>query len=207
MDGGIVVHSLEVGSFLTNCYIVGKENSSAFIIDPGDDAQGIKQLIKEHSFRPEFIINTHGHIDHIKDDPDFGLEVFIHSKDEPLFRDTELNLSQFLGVPFKMPAEVKVNTLEDNQLIEFLGQNMEIIHTPGHTEGCICIKLGRYLFSGDTLFSGSVGRTDFKGGSHEVLIESIKKKLCPLDDDLIVLPGHGPRTTIGEEKKTNPFLE
>ena len=206
MGNNIVVESVEVGPFFTNCYIVGKECSSAFIIDPGDEEGKIKKLVKKHNFNLLFVVNTHGHIDHIKEDNSFNLPVFIHAKDAPLLKDPDLNLSSFLDSPFKLNDDIQVRTLKDKDFIEFNNEKIEVIYTPGHTQGGICIKLGSFLFSGDTLFCNSIGRTDFKGGNYELLIDSIRNKLFCLDDNLTVLPGHGPKTTLGQEKRNNPFF-
>ena len=206
MDNKLIIEAVEVGPFFTNCYVVGMPGGCAFIIDPGDEGVRLKELITKHRFKPSFIINTHGHIDHIKEDDSFNLPVYIHEEDASFLRDPDLNLSSFLGEPFKLNDNTRVITLKGKDSIEFNSQKIEIIHTPGHTPGGICIKFGQFLFSGDTLFCGSIGRTDFKGGSQDLLIEFIKNNLFPLDDDLTVLPGHGPKTALGQEKVNNPFL-
>ncbi|MBN2121010.1 MAG: MBL fold metallo-hydrolase [Candidatus Omnitrophica bacterium] len=206
MENRVIVERIEVGPFAANCYVVGKPGSSAFIIDPGDEAGKIKAIIKKYNFSVQFVINTHGHIDHIQEDSAFGVSVFIHEKDAPLLRSPDLNLSLFLSNPFILNDNTEINLLQDGQFLKFGHDKMEIIHTPGHTQGGVCIKFGGCLFSGDTLFCRSIGRTDFKGGSHQELIQSIKNKLFILNEDLVVFPGHGPRTTLAEEKKENPFL-
>jgi len=207
MSERIIIETAEVGPFFANCYIIGEPDSTAFIIDPGDERSELESIIKKHKFKPLFIINTHGHIDHIKEDASFNLPVFIHNKDIPLLKSPDLNLSSFLGNPFKLNDDIPVKALEDGDSLELQDKKIEIIHTPGHTQGGICIKFDEYLFSGDTLFCNSIGRTDFKGGDYETLIESIKNKLFCLNEDLIVLPGHGPRTTLSKEKRNNPFLQ
>jgi glyoxylase-like metal-dependent hydrolase (beta-lactamase superfamily II) len=206
MQDRLIIETLEVGPFATNCYVLGKKGGPAFIVDPADELEKIRAIIKRHEFKPQFIINTHGHIDHIKEDASFDLPVFIHSQDKPLLTDPALNLSAFLFTPFVIDDKVEIKTLEDASLLDFNGSKLEIIHTPGHTRGGICIKFKQYLFSGDTLFCRSIGRTDFKGGDYDQIIASIREKLFPLKEDLIVLPGHGPKTTLDEERKENPFL-
>lgn len=206
MNKDLRIEVLEVGPFFSNCYIVGKPHSSAFIIDPGDEKPKIKKIIDTYKFKPLFIVNTHGHIDHIKEDTSFNIPVYIHKLDAHLLKNPQLNLSSFLSCPFTVGAGVSIRELEDGNSIEFMEKKLDIIHTPGHTPGSICIKFDDYLFSGDTLFSKSIGRTDFAGSSYDQLITSIKNKLFNLDPDLVMLPGHGPRTTLREEMQENPFL-
>lgn len=206
MNEGLRIEVLEVGPIFSNCYIVGQPNSSAFIVDPGDEKSKIKKIIDKYKFNPLFIINTHGHIDHIKEDISFNIPVYIHKLDAHLLKNPQLNLSSFLSCPFTVGPEIDIRELEDRDYIEFIDKRLDVIHTPGHTQGSICIKFENYLFSGDTLFSKSIGRTDFAGSSSDQLIGSIKKKLFNLDPDTIILPGHGSRTTLREEMQENPFL-
>ena len=204
------IETICVGSFEVNCYIVFDASTrEAIIIDPGADEKQIKRFSKVEGLKPAFIINTHGHIDHIGADNQFALPVYIHRDDVTLLRDPRLNLSEFLTSPFKVIQQIR--TLEDNQDI-YLDEviHLKVIHTPGHTPGSICLLL-RYpkekiLFSGDTLFYEGIGRTDFPAASSDLLISSIKKRLFVLDDETVIYPGHGPRTSIGHEKKANPFL-
>lgn len=205
----MVLEKVVVGNLQVNCYILAcDKNSSAIVIDPGDETEKIKRALGKFELRPAFIINTHGHMDHIYGDDDFGLTVYAHRGDAPLLKDQNLNLSVFLGRPFQVKSFVK--TLEDGQVIKLEGLELEVIHTPGHTPGGICLLLkkpeNKILFSGDSLFCEGIGRTDFPGASEALLITSIKEKLFKLSDDTIVLPGHGPASTIGREKKSNPFL-
>ena len=207
MQDRIIIKALELGPFAANCYLVGTPGSASFVIDPADELDRIKAVVKKHDFRVRFVINTHGHIDHIKEDEAFGVPVFIHRLDKPLLSDPAANLSSFLSIPFAVDERVQVKELEDGERLDLNGNALEIIHTPGHTQGGICIKFQKYLFSGDTLFFRSIGRTDFKGGDYDQLIRSIKKKLFSLDGDYVVLPGHGPKTTLAEERQNNPFLQ
>lgn len=205
----MILETICVGPFQVNCYILASgENSSAIIIDPGEDYAKIKQALSKHRLKPAFIVNTHGHIDHIGCDDKFDVPVYIHQKDLSLLKDSSLNLSNLLTSPYSVKSEVRV--VQDKENIE-LGQiELEVMHTPGHTPGGICLLMKRptnkILFSGDTLFCQGIGRTDFPGADEALLIKSIKEKLLKLDDDTTVYPGHGPSSTIGEEKRSNPFL-
>jgi glyoxylase-like metal-dependent hydrolase (beta-lactamase superfamily II) len=192
-----------------NCYVLASgEDREAVIIDPGADEAKIKHILKKHKLKPAFIINTHGHIDHIGSDDKFDVPIYIHSQDLALLRDPQLNLSSFLMSAFSVKS--KVNVLEDKESIELDQVQLEVIHTPGHTPGGICLLMQRpmnkILFTGDTLFCRGIGRTDFPQADEGLLIKSIREKLFKLSDDTVVYPGHGPSSTIGEEKKNNPFL-
>ena len=205
----MILETVCVGSMQVNCYILAaNSNSRAIIIDPGDEKQKIEWVLKKYNLKPEFIINTHGHIDHIGCDDKFGVPVYIHRQDSALLENPELNLSTFFASPFSLGSNIKV--LEDKEAIE-LGQiQLEVIHVPGHTPGGISLLMKKpknnILFTGDTLFYHGIGRTDFPGASETLLIKSIKDRLFKLSDDTIVYPGHGPSSTIGEEKNNNPFL-
>ncbi len=199
------VDTIVVGCFQVNCYIVSSIAKNAIIIDPGDDYSRIAKFLDKEGVTSKMIVHTHGHIDHIGADNEFYLPVYVHRLDIPLLRDSEKNLSSFLSVPFEV-TEAKVKVLEDLDVVTLDEINLKVIHTPGHTPGGICLKADKFIFTGDTLFMGSVGRTDFAGASHEVLLSSIKKRLLDLSDDMIIYPGHGPSSTIGREKKKNQFL-
>ena len=205
----MILETVVVGSLEVNCYILAsRAGARAIIIDPGDEEAKIKDVLKKHDLHPAFIINTHGHVDHIASDDYFGLPVYIHRKDKDLLLDPKLNLSTFLTRPFSVKSEIHV--LEDKELIRLEDLELEVLHTPGHTPGGISLLLkkpkNKILFSGDTLFYQSIGRTDFAGADSDTLIESIKQKLLVLSDDTLVLPGHGPASSIGQERTTNPFL-
>ncbi|MFC1515051.1 MBL fold metallo-hydrolase [Candidatus Omnitrophota bacterium] len=207
MPERLIVEILEVGPFATNCYVVGVPGGAGFIIDPGDEAASIKAVAAKHRLDLRFVINTHGHIDHIKEDASFGLPVLIHSRDKVQLFDPAANLSSFLFTPFVLDKAIEVRTLEDGQSLDLDGIQLEVLHTPGHSPGGICIRGEGYLFSGDTLFSRSIGRTDLKGGDYDQLIRGIKDKLFSIEEDLVVFPGHGPKTTLAEEKRENPFVQ
>jgi glyoxylase-like metal-dependent hydrolase (beta-lactamase superfamily II) len=205
----MILETLCVGQFQVNCYILAPEdNSSAIIIDPGAEEDKIRRILAKHNLKPSFIINTHGHIDHIADDDKFGVPIYIHREDLALLKNPELNLSNFLMSSYSVNS--KVETLEDKQDIELGPIQLEVIHTPGHTPGGICLLMkkpeNKILFTGDTLFCQGIGRTDFPGANEKQIIKSIKDKLLKLTPDTVIYPGHGPSSTIGEEKRGNPFL-
>lgn len=197
------------GALGVNCYIVYSEEArEAIVVDPGGDANGILRIIEEKDLKVKYIVLTHGHGDHIGAVKDLKEElkapVLIHEADGEMLEDANKNLSVMMPMG---AVEIKADgLLKDGDIIEFGGIEGEIIHTPGHTPGSICIKLDDYLISGDTLFKSSVGRTDFPGGSFDEIIKSIKEKLLVLGDYVQVLPGHGEASTIQYEKFYNPFL-
>lgn len=201
----LMIEKLEVGPLGANCYIVAdKATRNAFLIDPGGEPDRIKGALKKEKLNLKFIINTHGHGDHIFGNGYFGVPVYVHSLDKDFLTDPSKNLSGFFGLFMK--ASKADRLLEDGEKISMGNLEMEIIHTPGHTPGGISIKIDGVVFTGDTLFAGGIGRTDLPGGDEEQLFKSIKDKLFALNDDVIVYPGHGGESTIGREKKTNPFF-
>ncbi len=205
----MILDTICVGTFQVNCYILSMgDNRQAIIIDPGGQKNKIKEALDKHKLRPAFIINTHGHIDHIGLDDEFAVPIYIHRAEVPMLGNSGLNLSDFLNVPYSVKSPIKV--LDDKSKIVLDEIELEVIHTPGHTKGGICLLLKKpvnnILFSGDTLFYESVGRTDFAGASATILMKSIKEKLLLLPDDTVIYPGHGRSSTIGHEKKYNPFL-
>jgi glyoxylase-like metal-dependent hydrolase (beta-lactamase superfamily II) len=192
-----------------NCYILAQDrNDKAIIIDPGDEPDKIKRALAGHKLKPGLIINTHGHIDHIGADDAFGVYVYIHKDDLAFLSDSNLNLSGFLGMPCKINS--RYHPVEDKEEIRLGKIKLQVLHTPGHTPGGISLLLkepqDNIVFSGDTLFCQGIGRTDFSFASLEQLRKSVQEKLFVLDDQTKVYPGHGPPTTIGEEKKSNPFF-
>lgn len=201
----MILEKIVVGEMEVNCYLLGSENSKEIaIIDPGDDYQRIKKAIDKLKLIPKFILNTHGHMDHIGADDKFNLPVYIHRLDRECLVNPEKNLSAMFGFAYSVKSEVK--SLEDCDIINLADLKLEVMHTPGHTLGSICLKVKDIVFTGDTLFSGGVGRTDFPGSSQEKLFRSIREKLLVLDEATSIYPGHGPESTIGNEKKRNPFL-
>ncbi len=193
--------TIQVGSYEVNCSIIS-ENGKAWIVDPGQEGARIASLLEKKGLVPEAVLLTHAHFDHITGIAELqklfpGLPVFVHKADTVMF-----------GHPFnQMPGEyasigVPSGIRDVNDL-----KICEVIHTPGHTPGGVCYHFpeDKLLLSGDTLFAGSVGRTDFPGGSMSMMMESLKK-LMALPDDTLVIPGHGSHTTIGREKASNPYL-
>ncbi|MFH1201329.1 MAG: MBL fold metallo-hydrolase [Candidatus Omnitrophota bacterium] len=197
--------TLVVGPIETNCYILSDEAShEAIIIDPGADSNAIRDYLKRNHLKPKFIVNTHGHIDHIGVDAQFNLPVYIHKSDRDYLDNDDKNLSNFLGIKGSAPIEIK--TLEDHDTVAIANIKLEVIHTPGHTPGGISLRVDNMVFTGDALFCSGIGRTDLPGASESQLIESIKNRLLVLPDDTVIFPGHGPSSTIGQEKKSNPLL-
>lgn len=201
---------LEVGQLGANCYIVYCEKTlSGVVIDPGGNGKEIVGILYREKIKLACILNTHGHADHITANDEIkeatGAPVFIHRADANMLTSAQENLSMYIGNNLIcQPAD---RLLHDGEVIMAGEIEFQVIHTPGHTLGGICLKANGVLFSGDTLFAGSIGRTDFPGGSHSQLIHSIKNKLLSLADDTTVLPGHGAATTIGDERQTNPFIQ
>lgn len=205
MDYKLVV----VGPLDTNCYLVYcPETLECAVIDPGAEADRIFPVIMEFDLRPILILNTHGHIDHTGANKDikekFHIPLFIHPADRQLLEKIQqFELSFFLGAKESPPAD---HLIEDEEVISIGRSNLRVIHTPGHTPGSVSLLGDGILFSGDTLFCGGVGRTDLPGGSLRDLEDSLRTRILTLPAETIVLPGHGPWTTIGEEKESNPFL-
>jgi len=207
MIHSLTVDTLEVGMGMTNCYLIST-NGKAIVIDPGDDADRIKELIDNRAVKVEKIILTHGHIDHIYGLPEVkrqtGAPVLIHPEDAVMLTDAKANLSFFHNISFETDAAE--GFLNENDIVELDAIKLKVLHTPGHTPGGISLVTDGMVFTGDALFWGSIGRSDFPRGDHEHLINSIKSKLLTLPDDTKVYTGHGPQTTIGQEKLHNPWL-
>lgn len=201
---------IPAGIYAVNCYIVySQDTREGLVVDPGGDVNTILKTIEDNDIKIKKIVLTHGHGDHIGAVMDLKKKldapVFIHEDDLIMLQDADINLSSSMAIG---SVEIKADgILKDGESIKIGNHIMEVIHTPGHTPGCISLKIGGYLLSGDTLFKGSIGRTDLMGGNHEQIIKSIKEKLMVLKDDIVVLPGHGDKTTILAEKMYNPFLQ
>lgn len=203
------INKITARIYAVNCYIIYSINSKeGFVIDPGGDADRILKIIEDKKIAISKIILTHGHGDHIGAvstlKTRLNVPVLIHEEDANMLGNSNANLSSNM-----ITGAIEITPdglLKDGDIIELDNHKMEVIHTPGHTQGGICLKIGKYVFSGDTLFKGSIGRTDFAGGSFDQIIKSIKDKLLVLDDDTVILPGHGENTTIFEEKMYNPFI-
>lgn len=203
---------LPVGMLACNCYILGDETTGeALVIDPGDEVERVQEILTRHRLQPKCIIATHTHIDHIggieKLQRATGAAVMIHEADLPMYRDLG-GLSSLLGLPPPPVAEVD-QFLRDGDTVRWGSLALEVLHTPGHSPGSLSLHLpGNQpkVFSGDTLFEGSIGRTDLWRGSFDEILRSIHDRLLRFPDETLVFPGHGPSTTIGHERAANPFL-
>ncbi|UCF79807.1 MAG: MBL fold metallo-hydrolase [Candidatus Eiseniibacteriota bacterium] len=205
----MLLRKLVVGELATNCYVVGcAVTKEGMIIDPGGDADAILGAVEDMKLKIGTILNTHGHIDHILANTEIkeatGAELLIHEYDAGMLEDPTTNLSFVAASAIvSSPAD---RVLKEGDRVKVGSLLFEVLHTPGHTAGGISLAREGMVFSGDTLFAGSIGRTDFPGGSLELLLHSIRAKLLCLPQTTTVLPGHGPNTTIGDERKWNPFL-
>jgi hydroxyacylglutathione hydrolase len=207
----MIMESFAVGPLACNCTILGDEDArEAIVIDPGDDIARIHKRLTELGLKLKQILVTHAHIDHIggalKLKRLTGAPIFLNENDLPLLKMMALQAS-WLGMPTPETAPPD-ETLRDGQTVGLDRYPAQVLHTPGHTQGSICLHFVPLdlLIAGDTLFAGSIGRTDLPGGDYDQIIGSIHSKLLALPDETRVLPGHGPATTIGEERESNPFL-
>ena len=209
----IEIKSLTLGMVATNCYLVGDtETGEALVIDPVDRADIIFQAAEESGWSIELILATHGHFDHVLASKELkektGAPFYIHAADT-LFLDALPQIGiQYTGQPFPEAAKPDRLLTDETEIIELGAIRLETIFTPGHAPGHISFYMREHqvVFSGDCLFAGSIGRTDLPGADHDQLMRSIRDKLLPLGDDVQVLPGHMEMTTIGQERRTNPFL-
>jgi hydroxyacylglutathione hydrolase len=203
---------IPVGWLQCNCSIVGDETTGeALVIDPGDEIERVEEILARHKLKVKGILVTHAHIDHIggleKLKRATGAAAMMHEADFPMYRDLG-GLASLLGVP--PPGVVEVDRfLKAGDKVRWGSMALEVLHTPGHSPGSLSLYLPgeqSRIFSGDTLFNGSIGRTDLWGGSLRQILNSIRESLLPFPDETAVYPGHGPATTIGEERARNPFL-
>lgn len=194
---------------MANCFICGCDKTKeAVVIDPGGDADRILLALADSRLQVKYIINTHGHFDHVGGNGKMkhatGAEILIHPLDALMLGSLASNAAIFgIAVENSPPCD---RVIEEGEIVSFGEIALEVIHTPGHTPGGIALFTDKILFVGDTLFAGSIGRTDFPGGDFNTLIASIQKKLFKMNDDVRVFTGHGPETTIGTEKRFNPFV-
>jgi len=206
----MIIEKLAVGPIMANCFIVGCENTKeAVVIDPGDDVDKILMVLSKHSLKVRYILNTHGHFDHVGGNKRLkqvtGADLYIHKNDEHMLETLNSHAAMFgLSAENSPPADHYLN--DDDELVFGDDIKIRVIHTPGHSEGGVCFLIDGKLFAGDTIFERSIGRTDLPGGSMKVLLESIKTRLFVLNDDIRVYCGHGFETTIGDEKRENPFV-
>ena len=199
-----------VGQVATNCYFaINGETKEMLVIDPGDSAKMLADKINQEGLKPQAILLTHGHFDHVLAAEElagiFGVKIYAHEKEQDTLENPGKNVSLMVGGRDAYHADVYV---KDGEVLELAGMKVKVLHTPGHTAGGCCYYLEEEgaLFSGDTLFCQSVGRTDFPGGSMSEIVRSIKEKLMALPDEVRVYPGHMDLTTIGKERAYNPFL-
>ena len=207
--GKLTIRSFAVMPFDENCYVVSDDTGEGVVIDPGGMAKEILAYIREKKLSLQAVLDTHGHCDHIGANDairdETGAPLYIHKADAPMLSDMRLNLSAFMG--FKALSRPAEHLLSEGDKISFGQSELEVIHTPGHTVGGICFVGDGVVFTGDTLFAGSIGRSDFPGGSEVELIGNIKKKLLALPDEMKVYSGHGPSSEIGWERQCNPYLQ
>lgn len=201
-----------VGPLQCNCSVIGDEQThQAMVIDPGDQIEDILNILKAENLTLKQIVVTHAHIDHVggamKLKAATGAPILMNQKDEALLKMLDVQAT-WLGM--KPPGTVQVDEqVDEGRVLQIGNLSSTVIHTPGHTEGSICLyfPVQKTLIAGDTLFAGSIGRTDLPGGSFDKIMRSLHNQLLQLPDDTQVVPGHGPMTTIGEERETNPFLQ
>lgn len=207
----ISIQSFVVGPIMVNCYVIkDADTGKGVVIDPGGNPQDIQDYIRQQHIAIDYVLNTHGHGDHIGANDAIcnatDAKLLIHQADADMLTDTRRNLSIYMGFSaLSRPAD---GFLVEGQVIQFGHCELEIIHTPGHSPGGVCLldRQDQVLFSGDSLFAQSIGRCDFPGASQTDLVAALKKKILVLDDRIRVYPGHGPITEIGWERQNNPFL-
>lgn len=207
----LIVGRATVGPFQENSYVVGDPDTrDAALVDPGDEPEAIAALVTTHGLVPRFVINTHAHLDHMGAvaalKARYGIPFYLHPDDRLWLEGLPAQAKMF-GLPAPPTPDVD-RWLSDGEELTLGSRTFRVIHTPGHTPGgaCLFFDADRVLFTGDTLFAGSVGRTDFPGGSWDDLEASIRGKLFPLGDDVVFHSGHGPASTIGDDRRTNPFV-
>lgn len=203
---------LPVGPLQCNCSVIGDEASrEAIVIDPGDDIQNVLALVRKHQLQVKQIVITHAHIDHVggamKLRAATGAPILLNQNDYALLKMLDVQAA-WIGVATPERVEIDQN-LAHADTVKAGSLAAQVLHTPGHTEGSVCLYFPaeKKLIAGDTLFAGSIGRTDLPGGSYEKILHSLHQRVLALPDETVVVPGHGPVTTIGEERESNPFLQ
>lgn len=209
MSDGLVIHQLSVGPLQVNCFLVGcSKTHDAMVIDPGEEGARILHLAKSEGFEISKVVNTHAHFDHIGANREVvkatDAELMLHAADLPLLQNAR-NHAEVYGLAVA-PSPEPDRLLEQGDTLEVGEHSFRVFHLPGHSPGGICLLSDGHLFVGDVLFAGSIGRTDLPGGDFDALVEGVREKLFSLPDETVVHPGHGPDTTIGRERKMNPFV-
>ena len=207
-----MIHEIfPVGPLQCNCSVIGDESTrQGMVIDPGDDIEDVLAIVHRHGLTIKQIVVTHGHIDHIggamKLKSITGAPILLNQNDLPQLKLLG-NFAAYIGIPTPEPVQID-QELRDADVLRAGQLAATVMHTPGHTEGSVCLYLPaeRKLIAGDTLFAGSIGRTDLPGGSFEKIMVSLRDRVLALPDETVVVPGHGPATTIGEERQSNPFI-
>ncbi|HLJ61282.1 MAG TPA: MBL fold metallo-hydrolase [bacterium] len=207
----MILEGFPVGPVQANCYLFGDDAvGELFVIDPGDEPERILAAVRRHGGRVAAIVNTHGHFDHVMAVEAVrratGAPFWIHEAERQVLAEGPARAKEIFGVDVP-PSPAVDRWLKDGELLRVGSLGLTVRHTPGHSPGGVCLLGEGLAFVGDTLFAGSIGRTDLPGASTEALLESIARVLLPLPDDTICYPGHGPETTIGEERRSNPFLQ
>eukprot|EP00767_Chilomastix_cuspidata_P000172 gnl/Chilomastix_cuspidata/10409.p1 GENE.gnl/Chilomastix_cuspidata/10409~~gnl/Chilomastix_cuspidata/10409.p1 ORF type:complete len:209 (-),score=7.21 gnl/Chilomastix_cuspidata/10409:12-638(-) len=208
----MILKVMPVGPIMANCFILGcEETKEAVVIDPGDEDERILMALADEKLKVKYIINTHGHFDHVAANKPMKdatkADILIHEADAPMLSHlSSMAISFGLSAENSPPAD---KFIKEGDVIEFGSIKLDVLHTPGHSQGSVSLysKDEKKVFSGDTLFAGSIGRTDLPGGDYNTLITNVRKKIFSLGDDVQVYPGHGPETTVGTEKKFNPFFQ
>ena len=202
------IHALVVGRLQTNCYIL-ESSSTALVIDPGDEPERILRFLRDIKVKPSQIVATHTHFDHVLGvhgiHGTLNVPFLIHQDDMSMLESMQSRVREFMGLTVPPPPRVE-RFLKDGESLTVGQDTLKVLHTPGHSPGSISLAGPGYVFTGDALFNQSIGRTDLPGGDLDTLIHSITDRLFSLADNTIVYPGHGPETTIGDEKLTNPFV-
>jgi glyoxylase-like metal-dependent hydrolase (beta-lactamase superfamily II) len=224
METNVLIAGFPAGPWGTNCYVVATApGTECVVVDPGQDAaSGIADLVREHRLKPVAVLLTHGHVDHMWSVTPvagtYDATAWIHPADRHLLADPLAGISResaamLLGGRYEFTEPDDVAELADGQRLEVAGLDVVVDHTPGHTEGSVTFRtpyarddISEVMFAGDLLFAGSIGRTDLPGGDHAAMLDTLRRKVLTLPDDIVVLPGHGEQTSIGRERATNPFL-
>ena len=220
----MLIAGFPAGPWGTNCYVLATgPGAECVVVDPGKDAaDGVAEVVREHRLKPVSVLVTHGHVDHMwcvaPVAGTYDATAYVHPRDRHLLADPMAGMSpetaaMLLGGGYEFAEPDDVAELADLDTLDLAGLSLTVDHTPGHTEGSVTFRtpygeqgVSELLLSGDLLFAGSIGRTDLPGGDHPTMLRSLRDKVLPLADDIVVLPGHGEQTSIGRERATNPFL-